>query len=225
MSRIAKQSARVVLVAFVAVAISPALSSGQGGPSALMPPNANFQGGSLEEWNVLASEYAIATGLTGQELPDTVGHVRFLPYYGATEFSIELDPGTAIALPAFFFFGERYVDGTTDDVNDPIVDTIFETAIVETRLNGRVLLQGIASELETYRFGPVYFDPPIWYSEPQPRGPFPDAVAAAVVLGVGSVYRPLPVGEHTLEITVDSGFFGLIERTYHISVTPSGRRR
>jgi hypothetical protein len=27
-----------------------------------------------------------------------------------------------------------------------------------------------------------------------------------IVFGVGSVYRPLPVGEHTLEITVDSAF-------------------
>jgi hypothetical protein len=45
-----------------------------------------------------------------------------------------------------------------------------------------------------------------------------------MVFGVGSVYRPLPVGEHTLEITVDSQFFGLVARTYHITVTPPGQR-
>lgn len=194
-------------------------------PQADVPPTANFQGKSYAEWNVLASEFAITTGLTGQEFPDTVGRVRFLPYYGATEFSIEVDPGTAIALPAFFIFGERYEHGTQDEATDEIVEFFLGTSFIETRLNGRVLLEGLGSELGAYQFGPVNFDEPIWYSEPQPRGPdFPNAVAAAVVFGVGSVYRPLPVGEHTLEITVDSEFFGLIQRTYYISVTPPGRR-
>jgi hypothetical protein len=223
MSRIANKSAAVVLVALVAVAMAPALSSGQDGPSALLPPNANLQGKSYAEWNVLASEFAITTGLTEGEFPDTIGRVRFLPYYGATEFSIELDPGTAIAFPAFFVFGELYDDGSQDDPNDPFIDVLLETATVETRLNGRVLLQGAASELGAYAFGPVNFDEPIWYAEPEPRTPDLNAVAAQIVFGVGSVYRPLPVGEHTLEITVDSEFFGLIERTYHISVTPPGR--
>lgn len=223
MRLVAKKSAIVVLVALVAVVISPALSSGQGGSSALMPPDANFQGRSLAEWNVLASEFAIATGLAGQELPDTVGRVRFLPYYGATEFSIKLDPGTAIAFPAFFIFGELYDDGTQDVATDEIVEFFLGTSWVETRLNGRVLLQGLASELSGYQFGPVNFDQPIYYAEPRPVDTDLNAVAGAVVFGVGSVYRPLPVGEHTLEITVDSEVFGLIERTYHISVTPPGR--
>jgi hypothetical protein len=224
MSRVTRQSVLVVLVTFVAVSMAPARSSGQAGQSPLLPPDAHFQGRSMPEWNILASEFAIATGLTGQERPDTIGRVRFLPYYGATEFSIELDPGTAIAFPPFFVFGELYDDGTQDDPNDPFIDVLLETATVETRLNGRVLLQGVASELEAYAFGPVNFDQPIWYAEPQPRGPGLNAVAAMIVFGVGSVYRPLPVGEHTLEITVDSEFFGLIERTYHISVTPPGQR-
>jgi hypothetical protein len=224
MHRVAKKSALVVLVAFVTVAISPALSSGQGGQSALLPPNANFHGRSMAEWNVLASEFAITTGLTGGEFPDTVGRVRFLPYYGATEFSIELDPGTAIAFPAFFIFGELYDDGTQDIATDEIVEFFFGTASIETRLNGRVMLQGLGSELREYQFGPVNFDQPIWYAEPRPVDTDLNAVAAMVVFGIGSVYRPLPVGEHTLEITVDSEVFGLIERTYHITVTPPGRR-
>jgi hypothetical protein len=133
MRLVAKKSALVVLVAFVAVAMSPVLS-GQGGSSELLPPNANFQGKSYAEWNVLASEFAITTGLTGGEFPDTFGRVRLLPYFGATEFSIELDPGTAIASPAFFVFGELYDDGRQDDPNDPFIDVLLETATVETRL-------------------------------------------------------------------------------------------
>ncbi len=39
-------------------------------------------------------------------------------------------------------------------------------------------------------------------------------------MGIGSVYRPLPVGQHTLVSTVDSAFFGFMQFTYHITVTP-----
>lgn len=125
--------------------------------------------------------------------------------------------------PPLFIFGELYDDGTEDDPNDPIIDFFFETTSVEARLDGKVLLEGVASELGEYRFGPLPFDEPIFYAEPQPRGPDLHAVAALFVLGVGSVYRPLPVGEHTLVITVDSLFFGTRQTTYHITVTPPGR--
>jgi hypothetical protein len=225
MSRITNNSVGVMLVALVGVALAPALSSGQG--SALLPPNANFQGKSLAEWSVLASAHAIEEGLGGQSLPDTVGRVRFLPFSFEdtdAQFHVDLDAGTAITFPTLFIFGELYDDGTQDNPADPIVDVFFETTSVEARLDGRVLLQGVAAELGEYRFGPIPFDQPILYAEPQPRGPALHSVAALFVLGIGSVYHPLPVGEHTLVITMDSLFFGFRQTTYQITVTPPGRR-
>ena len=84
------------------------------------------------------------------------------------------------------------------------------------------MLQGVASDLDAYRFGPVYFDPPIVYAEPRPRGG-PNAVEALFVEGIGSVYHPMSAGDHTLVLTTDSPFFGHFEVTYHITVKPPGR--
>ena len=179
----------------------------------------------MAEWSVLASQYAIATGLGGQELADTIGRVRFFPTQfgsGEAEFNIELEPGTAFAVPAFFVFGERYDDGGEDEATDDVAEFFFGTTYVETQLNGSVLMQGFASEFGAYQFGPVEFYQPIQYAEPQPRGGR-EAVAAILVLGVGSVYGPLPAGQHTLQITTDS-VYGTLDLTYHITVTPRGRR-
>ena len=97
---------------------------------------------------------------------------------------------------------------------------IFETTDIETVLDGEVLLDGTGADLEQYLFGPVYYNEPIVYAEPQPRGPDLNATAALWVMGIGSVYRPLPAGAHTLVSTVDSAFFGFMQFTYHITVTP-----
>jgi hypothetical protein len=40
------------------------------------------------------------------------------------------------------------------------------------------------------------------------------------VAGIGAVYHPLPVGEHTLVYTVQSAFFGDFQFTYRITVAP-----
>jgi hypothetical protein len=87
-------------------------------------------------------------------------------------------------------------------------------------LDGRVLLDGSGTELERFRFGPTYFDEPIVYAEPQPRGPDVNATAALFVRGIGAVYHPLPVGQHTLVNVVHSQFFGDFQVTYHITVSP-----
>jgi hypothetical protein len=39
-------------------------------------------------------------------------------------------------------------------------------------------------------------------------------------MGFGAVYRPLPVGQHTLVYTVQSTLFGNFEFTYNIRVSP-----
>lgn len=213
-----------VATAFAA-AMVPLVAPGQDGGSPLLPPNATFRGKSYDEWNLLNTQRTVATGLGGQVLPDTVQGVRLLPGEfapGKFEFHIEVDAGTALVFPSFFVFGELYDDGTFDDpvALAELVELIFATTTIETRVDGEVVLSGSGSELGDFLYGPTFFDEPIPYEEPQPRGPGLNAVAALWGTGIGSVYRPLPVGEHTLVSIVDSAFFGQFEYTYHITVRP-----
>jgi hypothetical protein len=192
----------------------------------MMPPESHAFGKSFEQWNVLWSRRVIESGLGGgTDLSDTVGRVRLLP--GDTlsrlvEFHVTLPPGTPFVAAPFFVFGETYDDPDVPDDNpqDPILAFIFETTEIQTMLDGRVLLDGSGTELERFMFGPVYFDEPIIYAEPQPRGPDLNSTAALFILGIGSVYRPLPVGQHTLVYTVHSLFLGDFQFTYHITVSP-----
>ncbi|QDV34266.1 hypothetical protein [Tautonia plasticadhaerens] len=219
MSRLSKQSAVVMLLGFVAVAMAPTLSFGQGGQSPLLPPNANFRGKSFTEWNVLALEWEIATSLGGQDLPGTVQKVRFMPFnFAGDEFDIRVKPGTAIAHPVLPIYGELYDDGTQDDP-DADYSFLYEATFIDARLDGQVLFQGFASDYEPYSFGTVVLDGPIFYAEPQPRGPGLNAIAATFVFGTGAVFHPLPVGEHTLVIDVQ-GPLGDYHTTYHITVSP-----
>jgi hypothetical protein len=225
MSRTATKSAVVLLVALLGVASAPALSPGQGNKPPLVPPQSRAFGKSFERWNVLYSEWAIASTLGGAtDLRDTLGRVRFLPDHAMgtpPEFHITLPPGTPFVAPPFYIFGERYADpdGPDDNPADPILDVFFETAEIQTVLNGRVLLDGTGTELEPFQFGPVYFDEPIVYAEPHAT-PFGLTTAALFVVGIGSVYHPLPVGQHTLVYTVQSSFFGDGKVTDHITVSP-----
>jgi hypothetical protein len=225
MSRIVKKSAVVLLVALLGVALAPALSLGQGGQPPLVPPQSHAFGKSFEQWNVLYSEWAIASVVGGAtDLSDTLGRVRFLPadsFDQSLEFHVTLSPGTPFVTPPFIIWGGRYDDPDVPDDNpaDPILDDIFETADIQTVLDGHVLLDGTGTELERFRFGPVYFDEPIVFAEPVPCGPA-NCTAALFVMGIGSVYHPLPVGQHTLVYTVHSNFFGDKQSTYHITVSP-----
>jgi hypothetical protein len=194
--------------------------------SPLVPPQSHAFGRPFKDWNVLWSQWAIEEGLGGGSgLGDTVGRVRFFPTVftpSTVEFDITLSAGTPFVAPSFFVFGETYDDpNVPDDTPQDIVNLgIFENATVRVELDGRVLLEGKASDLRREMFGPVYFDEPIVYTQPQPRGENLNATAALFVQGVGTLYRPLPVGEHTLVSTVHSQFFGDFQYTYHITVSP-----
>lgn len=197
---------------------------GHGGKPGLLPGQAKFRGLTLEEWGVRSMEWQIATVLGGQDdLSDSINGVRFLPPGfggGEFEFDVTLEAGTPFVHNGFFVFGELYDDGTQDDPTDPFIPIIFETTDVETILDGDVILEGTTSEFDDLLFGPVVLDDPIYYEFPEPRGPGLNAVAATFALGVGGVHPPLPVGEHTLENTIDSLFFGYTHITYHITVVP-----
>lgn len=187
-----------------------------------VPPNAKFRGKSLEQWSLLSTEWQIATGLGRvTDLTDTVNGVRFLPgSFQSSELDIVLTAGTPFVSSSWFVFGELYDDLSSDNPEDPIIDFILETAEVETTLNGQVIISGNAAQLDELMFGPAYFEEPIFYAEPQPRGENLNSVAALFVFGIGAVYHPLPVGEHTLVTEVDSLFFGQSTTTYHITVVP-----
>jgi hypothetical protein len=228
MTRILNSSPVVLLVATLGFALAPALCHAQSGQSPLTQPQSRAFGKSFEEWNVLQTQFALATGLGGAtNLSNTVGRVRLLPGEfsdPAPVFQIRVAPGTPFVASPFFVYGERYDDPNVPDDDPialaPLLEEIFETATIQIVLDGRVLLEGSGTELQRFQFGPVYFDEPIMYAQPQPRGDNLNAVAALWVTGIGAVYEPLPVGEHTLVYTVQSDFFGDFQFTYHITVSP-----
>jgi hypothetical protein len=216
----------VVLLVAAMVALPPVLSHAQGVQSPIVPPQSNAFGKSFEEWNVLQTEYALATELGDADVSDTVGRVRLLPgnFSSATPvFNIKLAPGTPFVAAPFFVFGERYDDPAIPDDDPvalaPVLEEIFANAEIRIELDGRVVLDGSGTELKQFMWGPVYLDEPIVYADPIPRGDA-NAVAALWVMGIGAVYHPLPVGQHTLIQTVHSDFFGDFVFTYHITVSP-----
>lgn len=230
MNRIVTNPAVVLLVAALSVALAPEICRAQGGQSPLAPPQSHTFGKPFEEWNVLQTQFAIATGLGGETaLSDTIGRVRLLPGEFSTPtpvFHIALSPGTPFVASPFFVYGERYDDASVPDDDPielaPLLEEIFDDAEIQVVLDGRVLLESSGTELKRFLFGPVFFDTPVAYAAPQPRGPGLNSVAALWVMGIGAVYHPLSVGKHTLVYTVHSDFFGDFQFTYNITVSPRG---
>jgi hypothetical protein len=215
----------IIIVAVCGIEIAPATA---GQP---MPANAKFRGKTLAEWSFLQNEWVIATGLGGETRPDTVQKMKFLPGpfgAGVHEFDVVVAPGTSLVSPPFFAFGELYEDGSFDDPNDPflagIIDTVFNETQLDVTLDGKLVLSGTPAELGGYAYGfdgPLFFDEPIFYAEPQDRGGI-NAVAALWTTGVGAIYHPLSPGEHTLEVVQDGPIFGFFDITFNITVQKPG---
>jgi hypothetical protein len=220
-----KEPAAVLLLLALDAVFAPAPSHGQGGLSPLVPPQSNAFGKSFEEWNVLQTQRLLEVGFGGTNPSDTVRGVRLLPGDVVNKtpvFQITLPPGTPFVASPFFVFGERYDNAPDDDpvALKPVLDEIFATAEIQIVLDGQVLLEGSGTDLKRFRFGPVFLDQPVVYAQPQPRGENLNALAALWVMGIGAVYHPLPIGEHTLVYTVHSEAFGDFLFTYHITVSP-----
>ncbi len=240
MRHVAKRFAVVLQLSLVGVALVAAHASGRGGQSPLMPPQSHAFGKSFEEWNVLYSQWVIESWFgEGTDLSDTVGHVRFLPVPAPAEtgrgscecefeFDVTLRPGTPFVASPFFVWGGTYDDSSVPDDNpaDPVLEEIFKTTQIKVVLDGRVLMAGTGKELERFRYGPVYFDEPIVFADPVPVGGDLKATSALFVVGIGAVYRPLPVGQHTLVYTVHSPFFERhYQFTHNITVSPQRGHR
>jgi hypothetical protein len=217
---------RVVLVTVLSILFVHTPASAQSERSPLLPPQSNVFGLSFDEWNVLQTQFAIETQLGGKDVSPIFQHVQFLPgaIFGTGPiFNVTLRAGTPFVSAPLFLFGERYDDPNVPD-DDPValaelIDAFVQTAGIETVFDGRVLLNGDGSQFEHYMFGPTFFDAPVAYAQPQDRGGGLNAVAALWVVGIGSVYHSLEVGQHTLVYTLNT-VLGDSHFTYNITVVP-----
>ena len=205
----------LVLIAFVTCV--PATCSAQ-----LVAPG-DFRGKSLAQWTFDWTEWGLKTGLGGQTLPDTVDGVRYLPPNLGSTFvtSLTIQQGTAVVFAPFIVFGENYDNGTSDNPADPILNDIFADVTIQTMFDGATVLQGSGDAFPDRKYGPTSFAAPIVYTDPQPRGPGLNSVAAIFGLGIGAIFDPLPLGQHTIKNVYTSNFFGgTFSATYNITVIP-----
>ncbi|RIK40928.1 MAG: hypothetical protein DCC55_13480 [Chloroflexi bacterium] len=217
---------KYLTVSIVVVLLLAVVSPVEAGAKKPAPPQSHAFGKALEEWQLL-----YFTWYLGGSQADQVRNVRFLPLPEGEptgedptiivgELDLTLEVGTAFVLPVLTFIGETYVEDVADD--EPLPAEIFTGAPVLVSLNGQPLIDSGVENLDKYLFGPVFFDPPILYDEPQPRGDV-NAAAAIFVQGIGFVYPPLPVGEHTLTLFAVFEDFGVgFSNTWHITVQPKG---
>jgi hypothetical protein len=223
-SRLKRGLTVLAVLALMVVLVAPV----EAGGSKPAPPQSHAFGKTLSEWQELHLTWYLRTTYQGVDLPDHVGKVSFLPlpigeptgesptiYVGNA--NVTLKPGAAFVLPILTFFGESYVEDVPDDT--PLPSTIFTNAPVQVFMDGRPLINSDVEDMGKYYFGPTYFDQPISYAVPQPRGPGYTAEAAIWVQGIGFVYPPLSAGEHVLTLysvftDYGYGFFN----TWHITV-------
>ncbi len=189
---------------------------------AQLVPAGDFHGKPLDQWTLDWLQWAVATGLGGQTLPDTVDGVRYLPpNFGGGDFvaNVTIPQGTALMVSPFFVFGERYDTAPDDNPADPFINTIFEGTTIKTTYDGNVVLEGLASE-PSRKSDVVVFAQPIPYAQPQPRGPNLNALAAIFGVGVGTIFDGLPLGQHTIRNEFNSAVFGMASFTYNVTVVP-----
>ena len=181
----------------------------------------DFNGQSLDEWTSDWGEWAIATGLAGQTLPDTVNDVRYLPPNFGSSFvaDVTITQGTAVVFSPYFVFGEKYDDGTEDLPGDIDGYMLFENATFQTTYDGNVVLEGLASAFPARKSSIRVYSPPLTYLTPQDRGSH-DAIAAIFGQGLGAMFE-VPHGEHEITNVYSSTFFGgPFSTTYNITVVP-----
>lgn len=214
------QLRRLLLPLFVLIA---SLMSVPATCSAQLVPPGDFRGKSLAQWTFDWTEWGLKTGLGGQTLPDTVDGVRYLPPNLGSTFvtSLTIQQDEAVLFAPFVVFGENYDNGTSDNPADPVLNDIFADVTIQTMFDGVTVLQGSGNSFPDRKYGPTSFAAPIVYTDPQPRGPGLNSVAAIFGLGIGAIFNPLPLGQHTIQNVYTSNFFGgTFSATYNITVIP-----
>jgi len=167
------------------------------------PPQLDFWGRSLGEWNMLYWYWSL-----GGPQDDHVGHVAFLPipagdwaggtgayddpalYVGHLDWTCE--PGTAFVLPMSCWIGETYDPALGIPDDQPLDASIWLSSHVRVTLDGKRIITKAAP----YYWGPVWFPEPVMYPEPTSYG----SIGALWVQGIGFVHPPLSVGRHRLDL-------------------------
>lgn len=141
---------------------------------------------------------------------------------GSESFSVRF--GKVLVLPLTFWLGESYDDGSVDDPADYPFD--FKASRVLLKVDGRVVVDSNRTKLDCLYVPPTYFKKPITYSEPTDYG----SLAAEWMNGLGILLPPLPPGQHTIDLQVESpvpdellddfGFSGFgYYNTWYVTVT------
>lgn len=120
------------------------------------------------------------------------------------ELDVSLRPGDKFVLPMFAYVGETYLEDVEDDNPDDIPAELFTSADVVLKVDGKVVLDSSVDDLNAFYFDTIYFDEPIFFPEPEPRGDV-NAIGAIWVKGIGFAYPPLSKGDHVMELYVDTG--------------------
>jgi hypothetical protein len=191
----------------------------------ILPPESKQKGKNLAEWML-----RYWTWLLGGDQEQTVGNVLFMPLPNATptdvpgvlegSCEVTMRPGTAFALPVIANVGEAYDEGAPDNPNAPPYNEFAGGLTANVTLDGKTLIDTVSQGIGKYYYGPVYFDSPIEYAEPQPRDGR-NAVAVIWAEGIGFLHGPLKVGTHTMELHSSSSHFGVtFNNTWTITVSP-----
>jgi hypothetical protein len=191
----------------------------------------------LEEWMLYYIRWLVGEfGWTTEELPQQDGNVLMMPIPVGEQVSedpvvvqgscaVTIRPGTAFVLPVSTTIGESYVSGIPDDdpADYPLKELLGEDdKQTLVTLNGQTLIDSTEDNWEDSFVDPVYFDPPIVYAEPQPRGnPEPYADQTIWLQGLGFVHPPLRVvGTHTLKLKTYNLGPVIFDNTWTITVDP-----
>ena len=184
----------------------------------IAPGHSHAFGRSLTEWTETYWRWNYATG--SDPAQSKVGNVQLLPlpaadlvsgtgtpadpalYRGTIE--VNLTPGTPFVLPEFAWIGERYNNGTPDDV--PIDNAVaLRGSHPLLTIDGKVVLSD--RNKAQYYVPATRFDPPVLYPAPSSYG----SVAALSFQGVTVVGLPLSKGVHIIHlyepITIPAGAY------------------
>jgi hypothetical protein len=176
------------------------------------PPNSRAFGKSLNDWmGTYLDQFVSPTGAVGEK------NVKFLPIVCDSPpctFDMSIRPGTALALPLATWIGCLGVDPVlpVEWWGDP--NHIFTA----TTLDGTPIAQPNAA----YLVGPSLLSVPVGFAGCQAPA---EGEYNAFYQVIGVVIKPLPPGEHNMDLRTDFVDFGVtFYNAWNIRVVPAGKR-
>jgi hypothetical protein len=239
MSRIAKQSAVVLVAALAGIAFAPAPAPGQGGNRnpGVIPPNAKYRGLSYSQWQAKWWQAAFALPVIAGDHPLISGGafggedgVVFLAGVGGNPtVEITIPAGTPLFFPIInyecsVFEPPPFHGDDEESLRECANSHMDDVTELFAEIDGRPLnnLQAYRAESPLFEWGPLpegnIF---AFFGLDAPAGTASEAVDAGAYL----LLAPLSVGDHTIHFrgTNTGELAGTIETTYIVHVVP--RRR